>query len=348
MYRLHFPRRLLVVLAALPLLAGCELLIPLPGEDEGPPPPTITVWADGLAAPVGIMMDPLGQLWVAETAAGQVSVMTADGALHPLVTGLPVDVVEGEVSGVWRTMLRPDNHLLIVQGEGSHDLSSTILSADLLNFLPGNPPLDAGALEVVADVAAFTMDEQGFPESNPYAVTLGPDGDLFIVDAGVNAILRRDAATGALSIFATFDDHANPTPVGPPVIDAVPTDIVYHDGTFFVSSLTGFPFVEGLSNIYAVDMDGNVSVHQDGLTMITDLAVEPGTGDLLALQFSSFDPAAGFLPNTGRVVRVTDDGLETIVSGLNLTAGLHAEAEGELYVSSIADGQVLRVDYATD
>lgn len=344
----YLPVSRLPVLLLLPLLAACELSIPLTDDGEVPEPPTVTVWADGLAAPTGLMMDPLGQLWVVETGAGRVSVMTADGALHPLVTGLPMDVMGDEVTGAWRTLLRPDNRLLIVQGDGSAERSQHILAADVLNFLPGNPPLDAADLEAVADVGAFVLDDQGFAESNPYAATFGPDGDLYIADAAANAILRHDAETGALSLFATFEPLPNPTPVGPPVVDPVPTDVVYADGRFYVSTLTGFPFAEGLARIYAVDMDGTVTVHRSGLSVVTDLAVEPGTGDLLALQFAAFDPAAGFLPNTGRVVRVADDGLEVIVSGLNLASGLHAAAAGELYVSSIADGQVLRVDYATD
>ncbi len=58
-------------------------------------------------------------------------------------------------------------------------------------------------------------------------MAFGPGGDQYIVDAAANAIIRRDAQTGAFNFSAAFADVPNPAEVGPPMLNAVPTDIVY-------------------------------------------------------------------------------------------------------------------------
>lgn len=342
-----------LVLLSLPL-AGCDFFPDKGGDDDDddPVPLTVSLYAEGLLAPAGVEMDAQGRLWVTEAGTaqndGRISVVTSEGEVFPFLTGLPSEIVDGQPSGPWRSYLRPSGDLLIVQGSGSAPQSQSLLVMDdAASFDPGDAPRPADAAAVAADIGAFVLGDLGLAESNPYALAFGPDGDQYVVDAAANAIVRRDAHTGALSLFVAFEDLPNPTPVGPPSINAVPTDIVYAQGRFFVSALTGFPFPEGAARIYEVDLDGNVALYRDGFTALTALAVDERDGNLLALQFAAFSlEAGGWVPETGQILKVRDGGpTETVVGGLNLASDLHASAPGELFVASIADGEVLRITY---
>jgi hypothetical protein len=59
--------------------------------------------------------------------------------------------------------------------------------------------------------------------SNPFA--LEPDGScaLWLVDASRNLIWKVDICENTFTTLTTFPPTTNPTPVGPPRIDAVPT-----------------------------------------------------------------------------------------------------------------------------
>lgn len=330
------------------LIAGCDLFDP--GEPDTPESPTVRLYAEGLVAPIGIEVGPQGWLWVGEQGTGQddsqISVITPDGQVYPFLTGLPSDTVAGEITGAWRPYLSADgSELLILQGEGTDALSMSLLAADLSGFAPGDPPLTSSDVRVVADIGAFVLGEQRFAQSNPYAMTVGPGGDQFIVDAGANALIRRDTDTGQLSVFATFEEVPNPTPVGPPMTDAVPTGIVFTDGRFYVSALTGFPFPEGQARIYAVDMQGRVSLYKKGFTALVDVVVDPRDGNLMVLQIARFNPQSGFQPNTGQLLKVQGGAIDTLVSGLNFSSGMHVGAPGELFVSSLAEGTILKVTF---
>jgi sugar lactone lactonase YvrE len=332
------------------LLAGCDVFGGEDDDADGPDEPIVELFAEGLVAPVGIEVDAQGRLWVAEQGLGEhdsrISLIGTDGQVQPAVTDLPSDTINGDVIGAWRAYLRSDGSaLLMVQGQGTDSLSTSVLSADLTGVSLDDLPLDTSDVEVLSDIGTFVLDEQGFEESNPYALSGGPGGDLLVVDAAANALLRRDDNTGELSVFSTFDDVSNPTSVGPPTMDAVPTDIVSTGTRFFVSALTGFPFPEGQARIYEVDAQGAVSVFQGGFTTLVDLAIDARDGTLLALQFASFDPQSGFQPQTGQLLETDGTTIDTLVTGLNFPSGMHTRSRGELFISSLADGDVLRVRF---
>jgi hypothetical protein len=167
---------------------------------------------------------------------------------------------------------------------------------------------------------------------------------LFIVDAGLNGIVKLERSTGTLSVFTTFDPIANPTEIGPPQIDVVPTGIVFIDDHFYVSGFTGFPFLPGFSRIYQVDLNGNVSVFKDSLTSVVDLAIDPRDNNLVALEYSEFNLDAGFLPGTGKVIKFSGSMVDTLVTGLSLSTGLDISENGGLFVSTFTDGRVLKFD----
>ena len=264
---------------------------------QGPPV------AAGLNFPIGLAEDNKGNLWVTEAGSGtvnngQVSVITPAGARFPVITGF-VSALSPENS--------PEglNHLAYKDGKLYilHATEDKLYIADVSGFVPGiSTPVLASSLASF-DIGTFVRNAHpNAPDprdSNPYNLTFGPDGDLFIVDAGGNAVIRRDKDDGALSVYAIFPDAPNPTysgsgsPVGPPTIDPVPTGIVFNGTNFLVSTLYGFPFPAGIAKIYQVSGTGATpitpTVYSAGFSGLTDIALTPG-GKPLVTEFGFTPP----------------------------------------------------------
>lgn len=210
-----------------------------------------TVFAQDLTTGlIGINIDAEGNIWATENGTGnddgRITIIDPAGNKTVFMTGLPSTFIQatGEVVGSYRTHQRPNNKVLIVVGEGDHPLSETILLVDKTGFTPGTP-LTLQDVEQVIDHGAF-IHGLGFEQSNPFHVDWDAQGNMYTADAGANSIVKREAATGNLSIVKTLDRFPNPLPFGPPMVDPVPTKALRKpDGTFFVSQLTGFPFLQG-------------------------------------------------------------------------------------------------------
>ena len=322
------------------LILVCWLMAS-PAQGQG----GVSLYADGFTMPTGLEVDDDGRVWVAEQGTGQddsqISVVMPDGTVYPFATGLrSIISPEGMGEGVTHLKLY-DGDLWAVAGL-TNAPDGLLYRFPLAGWSPGDPPLvtsDATLYDLKPRVLAL-----GFPESNIYSFTVGPDGDLFIVDAAANALFRFDLDADVLSVFATFADVPNPlfSNLGPPTSDAVPTKVLFTGDGFYVSGLSGFPFVDGNTNVYEVDLDGNVSVLQDGLTLVTDIDVDPRDGKLLILQFGRWQLPDGFLPGTGVLLKLQNGRLDTLASGLNLAAGLHFGTSENAFISSLF-GQVLSV-----
>ncbi|GAB3263167.1 hypothetical protein GCM10027347_29530 [Larkinella harenae] len=270
--------------------------------------------AAGLLSPIGLAEDAKGRLWVTEAgsgtaspASGQVSVITPTGKV-PVITGfLSAESPEGSPEGL--------NHLAYKDGKLYilHGVEDALYIVDVSTFVPGvTPAIQASTLTKI-DIGTFVRGEHpnapDTPDSNPYGLTFGPNGDLFITDAGGNAIVRRNMTTGQLSIYAKFPDVPNPIfdatdpSTGPPTIDAVPTGIVFDGTDFYVTTLVGYPFPKNLSSIFKVSGSGPApvtpTVHKNGFSALTDLTFTPG-GQLIATEFG-FGPPPPAAP-TGRIV----------------------------------------------
>ena len=162
--------------------------------------------------------------------------------------------------------------------------------------------------------------------------------------------------TGNLSILKTLTGNPNPLPFGPPVIDPVPTKVLAKpDGTFHVCQLTGFPFIEGDAKVYNLDAAGNLSVHAEGFTCLTDMSFDPKDGNLCVMQFGVFGPVdstLNFIIGTAAVIKLLPDGSrDTIAQGIGgLAPSFTFDADGNLYVVDLVFGQILKYDLlsATD
>lgn len=309
--------------------------------------------ADSLRVPLGLHAAADGNMWVSEVGYGfndgTVSVLRPDGSMTPVIVGLPsfFDTTVQEIVGAWRSAPLPSGRLGVVS-----PISGGILVFDLNGFVPGlTPPISAASSTTQIPISDFVFQNQpsNAPDSNPYSFALDESGNLYVVDSGFNGIVKVDAATGQRSVFATFSGFPNPLPFGPPMVDPVPTRILNKPGGgFYVCTLTGFPFLEGAASIFSVDMNGQVTPFATGFTLLTDLALDANTGDLYALQFGTFvlDPVMpGYAPGSAKVTRIKPDGSQqTVAQGFGPAAGIALDGTGDLYISSIFDGLLLKLE----
>lgn len=187
---------------------------------------------------------------------------------------------------------------------------------------------------------------QNVRHSNPFSLAaLGQT--LFVADASLNVVQRVDANTGAYSTLTTFARIQNPLPIGAPVTDAVPTSVRVRGNELLVTTLTGFPFPQGLAEVRRVDLaTGANQPLIGGLT--SAISVRPlGDGPLspmLVLEFSTSQREN--LP--GRL-RLVAPGAEPIVlaTGLITPVGMAVDRRsGEIFITHLGPGIITRVNAA--
>ncbi len=306
---------------------------------------------------IGIEVDAAGNIWVTESGTGnddgRITIIDPAGNKTLFMTGLPSTYIQaaGEITGSYRTYQRPNNKVFIVVGEGSHPQSETIMIVDKSTFTPGTP-LTLANVEQIIYHGTF-IHAQGFVQSNPFNIDWDPEGNIYTADAGANSIVKWDKNTGNLSIVKTLDRFPNPLPFGPPMIDPVPTKALRKpDGTFHVCQLTGFPFIEGAAKVYNLDTAGNLSVHAEGFSCLTNMAFDPKDGNLCVMQFGVFGPVdstLNFILGTAAVIKLLPDGSrDTIAQGIGgLSSSFTFDGKGSLYVTDLVFGQVLKYDLLT-
>jgi hypothetical protein len=175
-------------------------------------------------------------------------------------------------------------------------------------------------------------------DNHPYGVTAGSDGMLYVTDAGANVLWQVDPATAETATVAAFEPLAgvfpNPFYDNEMLRDAVPTAAVELDGAWYVSLLTGAPFLPGTAKVIKIDADGAQSDFATGLTMLTDLRAGPD-GNLYAVQFAMFGEQ-GPAPFSGAIVRVGEgDSSTVVVPGLLVPTSLAFNPEGDAFVTSL-------------
>lgn len=261
---MRYVSALLVSAVLLGWTAGCQFLQDHP--DASPVRPV----ASGLKGPLGLEADDQGRLWVTEagsgtTTDGQLTLITPDGAVHAVVTGFSSQVSpEGAVFGLNHVLLQGNTLWLL------HGVEGRLYRFDITSFQPGDTPRKAREL-TYEDIGSFVKAhpfEDDTKASDVFNLTLGPEGDLFIVDAGANAIIRRKASTGQFSVFATIPPIVHP---GGDTLEAVPTGIAFEGQNFLVSNFTGYPYPSGQAPIFQFSLDGSESTFQTGLTTLTDI-----------------------------------------------------------------------------
>lgn len=215
----------------------------------------------------------------------------------------------------------------------------------LLALVPGLrrmvPPADVAGYEASANP------DHGAVDSNPQAVYVDNRGAA-VTDAGGNSLVRV-GFDGRLQTLAVFDSRmvdAPPIPDLPAQIpmQSVPTGVVAHDGAYFVSELTGFPFQVGAARVHRVVPGRAPQVYATGLTNAIDLAFGPD-GTLYVLEIAHNSLLAE--KPAGALVKVTPGRApEVVLGGLNFPSGLTIRGN-DAYLSDCGvcsgGGRVLQV-----
>jgi Secretion system C-terminal sorting domain len=306
--------------------------------------------ASGFIKPAGIETDDSGNVLVTETGTGandaRVVMVRPNGDKIPIITGLPsfTNARVGGTTGAVQTLRLANNRLAVLIGEGSTISFGRIMLFNMTGFQAGVSPAKSVAdTTSTLDVSRFVLTQTTV--SNPFSMAIDKDGNWYVVDAGANLIVKI-TPTGQRSVFTTFPRIPN----GTGFTDAVPTKIITKpDGGFYVCTYTGFPFVQGRATIYSLNNAGVATPYVSNMTLLTDIQLDPRTGDLYALQYGTFAQATGYAANSSRVFRIGRDGgtPELVDGNFGPGVGLALDRAGTIYVTSLGAGLLLKKSNAT-
>jgi sugar lactone lactonase YvrE len=352
----------------LTLLAGCTP-VPMPVDHQG------SVVAEGLNGPQGVYVSSDGAVWITDSGTGGPGSFTTPGgpgSTDPTVNmyGNTARIIRVNTQGEATTMATLTS---VVGAEGPEGASRLTELGGKVYISTGHWGDGASIAQLPQSSVLLRLDDSGVTQianawafeaaqnpdgqekdSHAYGLAAGPDGQLWMTDAGANDLLRIDPATGNITLVTVFDNlpNANPGPGMPPTSQAVPTSVAFlNDGAAYVSLLPGFPFTPGSSKVVRVASDGTQSDWATGLTMTTDVTTGPD-GNLYAVQLGLFGEQ-GFTPNTGSVVRLKAGGVkETLLTGLNTPTSVAFNQSGDAFISvggaaAPGTGKVLRWDGLT-
>jgi sugar lactone lactonase YvrE len=330
-------RKLIVLVSVFTLFIFASL--PVAAQDE----PV----ASGLNSPRQVSYDSEGNLYIAEAGSGgeetgtgafgevkfgptsQITVVTAEGEQSVILPELiSTDTGFGNINGAADVFVTDDSYWVVL-GEGPEEVPEGSNVSAVVQ-------IDRETMEIgdVIDVGAYEVAENpdGSPEtvSNPVDLDVAEDGTLYIVDASGNTVLTWTAEDG-LATFAVWPpDETGQEP------SAVPTAVdIGPEGDVYVGFLSGFPFPTGGARIERWSAEGELVETFEGLTLVTDVVVtEDGT--VYAVEMAEGFGDEGYIPDSGRVVTVSAEGVEAVAEGLPFPYGLAQTPDGGWVVSTYA------------
>ena len=319
-----------------------------------------TIIVDGLNGPQGVLVIDDGSVWVIDVGLGGDQEVEV-GGLDPNTNEI-IKATYGNTSRVMRVI--PGGQPQLVATLPSIFLGSDIVGGARLALLNNEMYATAGVWQGVAseealpDTAAVLRVLQGSVlevvplwklekelnpdghvlESHPYGLTAGPDGLLYVAEAGANTLVQVDVVSQTAKVIAVFDGIPGPLPNpyrgGALESDPVPTGVTFGaDGRIYVSLLPGFPFLPGSAKVVVVDpVTGGVEDFATDLTMLTDLRTGPD-GELYAVRFGIFTDE-GPIPNSGAVIRVGEgETSQDVITGLPFPTSVDFDIGGNAFVT---------------
>lgn len=321
-------RLLISIVAGLLLLLSSVIF-----AQDGPPPLPGELVIDGLGAPRGLAFGDDGTLYITdagfggETAyemmgpeglavaqiglTGSVLAVDAEGNVSEVVGALPSYNMGQETIGIYRAIPQGDSLWLVTNGFGPGSIGAfwgdTVAELDAATLIPLNV-ISTSGYELAND-----PDGNGF-DSNISDVAWGADGTMYIINAGMNALLSWTEADGLQTVVAWPGNE-------------VPTSIeIAENGDIYVGFL-GEAIAPGAGKIERWS-GGELAETFGGLTGVTDILLDGET--LYAVQLFIFGEEG---PGPGNVVSVTADGATPVVEGLPVPFGIAMGPDGALYVS---------------
>lgn len=338
--------------------------------------PGATIVASGFNSPQGVLVDSDGNVWVIDGGMGgdQIVQFTGeDGMATEATFGLTSRIVKVAPDGTQTDVAMLPSVFIAERQESSGGSRLALLDGQLYATSGGWEGDDAmrpdglativrvDDMGVVTVADTWTFEKENNPdglilEAHPYGLAAGPDGWLWVADAGANTLYRVDPASGEIALVTVFGalpgGFPNPNRNGEVEADPVPTAVVVGDeGNAYVSLLSGAPFIPGNAKVLMVTPDGAVSDYATGLTTLTDLVRGPD-GELYAVQFGLFGEQ-GPDPTSGAILRIkAGTASEVVVSGLPFPTSIAFDADGNAYVTvngvgAPGSGAVARFDGLT-
>jgi uncharacterized protein GlcG (DUF336 family) len=346
------------LLLGLLLLIG--MVVPVSAQDEPVTAADGVVLAEGFNGPQGLLVDEDGSVLVIDSGVGgdeeinffstqaMTDVVAASGTTARIVRVLE-DGTQEDVAALPSLMVGMEGigggRLAILDGAlyaTIGQFSSAPEDEGIADFAVVAEVGEDGTLTTVASTWDFERennpDGTTLYDSHPYGLSAGPDGALYMADAGANDVLRVDPETGEISLVAVLDPIPGVFPSdvrgGELLADPVPTSIIFDDeGNAYVSYLSGAPFVPGTSGVKMIAPDGTVSDYATGLTMLTQVQWGPD-GHMYGTQFGQFTDQ-GPVPDSGSVVHIDGgEDFSTVVDGLAFATSLDFNDAGDLFVTT--------------
>jgi hypothetical protein len=324
------------------------------------------VVASGLNNPRHVVIAPGGKIYVAEAGSGggaecelehplgtfhlgfsgSITRVGRDGSVERVLTGLPSIIErngvmpEGETLGPSDIAFKGSKDFVVSIGIGGSDaFRESCPDGELLGTLVSGR-VGKDDVELFADVLAYEAAANPGGEdidSNPVGL-LRRGGAYVVADAGGNAIVRASHKGRFSTVAAIPRAFAD--------ADPVPTSVVRGpDGAFYVSQLTGFPFTQGVANIWRVVPGSAPTVYASGLTNVTDLAFARD-GSLYAVEIASQGLLNGPI---GSLVKIAPGGgstHETVAGGLFAPYGV-ALTKDAAYVTTgavlVGGGELIKI-----
>jgi len=340
------------------LIAGSVIAVALmsgwaSGVRAQGPSPNVSVFASGLNNPRGLKFGPDGNLYVAEGGAAgttstvgaceqvpapvgpytggftsRISKIDANGNRTTVIDNLPSSQTSPNlgnlISGVADIAFLGNTLYALTAGAGcSHGLANTTNGIFRVN--------SNGTWTLVADLSAF---QKAHPVTNPNPGDLEPDGTWYSMVAVRGKLYAVEPNHGELEVISPDGTIRRVADISATQGHIVPTSIAYH-GNFYVGNLNTFPIPEGSSKILKITPSGQVETVVTGVTTVLGVAFD-GEGYLYILENTTGNPFP--TPFTGKVLRVTDSGLEEIATGLFLPTAMTFGPDGALYVSNVGFG----------
>lgn len=250
---------------------------------------------------------PLGDDMVfAESGSGQVSKLTIEGEIEPLITGFEMDEFGGYRISVLSITVDPrTDHWIISAAEGHGRISI---------FDPETFPTDAGQGQEIIIEGAFN--------DNPYATVLAGEGDILVASGGTSKAYQ-----------SPIDDLINPAALKP--VFEIESGIIGITLDPISGDVFGAIFGSGPGDGSVVrwnPTEENISIETvaSGFTNLVDVAFTL-EGVLLALEFGGFD-ARG----EGAVYVVATDGsgeFFPFITGLSNPSGIYVDENNTLYIT---------------